>query len=139
MGKGPYFACQIRHNELHLLWHRRLPPPKSYTWHGHHTLLDNESVLHNVCTYLASRDLGTVTPRIFCHHVNVTILPALGIDATITESTAQQWLRNKLGYQCKEARKGVYIDGHEHPDVIKEREGFLDQILDVFEWCVRCV
>ena len=89
MGKGPYFTHQIQHNELHLLRHRRLPPPKSYTRHGHHTLLDNELVLHNVHTYLASRDLGTVTPWIFCHHVNATILPALGIDATITESTAQ--------------------------------------------------
>ncbi len=139
MGKGPYFARQIRHNELYLLRHRQLPPPKSYTRHGHHTLLDNESVLHNVRTYLASQDLGTVTPRIFCQRVNTVILPALGIDATITESTAQRWLRNKLGYENKEARKGVYIDGHERPDVIKEREGFLEQIFDRFEWYVQRV
>lgn len=89
MGKGPYFAHQIRHNECYLLKHCQLPPPKSFTWHGHHTLLDNELILHDVWTYLASQTLGTVTPWTFCQHVNKVILPALGIDATITESTAQ--------------------------------------------------
>lgn len=142
MGKGPYFARQIRHNELYLLRHRQLPPPKSFVRHGHHTLLDNETVLHNVRMYLASQALGTVTPRIFCRHTNEVILPTLGIDTTITESTAQRWLRLKLGYQCKEAKKGIYIDGHERPDVIKEREEFIDQIFNRFEWyvaaCIRC-
>lgn len=133
MGKGPYFARQIRHNELYLLRNCQLPPPRSYTRHGHHTLLDNESLLHNVRAYLASQDLGTVTPRTFSQHVNTVILPALGINATITESTAQRWLRLKLGYACKEARKGLYVDGHERPDVIKEREAFLDRIFKDFE------
>ena len=133
MGKGPYFACQIRHNELYLLRHHQLPPPKSYTRHGHHSLLDNESLLHNVRTYLASQALGTVTPLNFCRHVNTVILPALGINATISESTALRWLKFKLGYQSKEAKKGVYVDGHERPDVIKEREGFLEKIFNEFE------
>jgi hypothetical protein len=88
MGKGPYFARQIRHNEAYLLQHRRLPPCKSYTQHGHHTLLDNESVLHDVRTYLTSQNLGTVALRTFCHHVNTTILPTLDIKTTITELTA---------------------------------------------------
>jgi hypothetical protein len=50
----------------------------------------------------------------------------------IVESTAQRWLKFKLGYESKEARKGMYIDGHERPDVIKERETFL-KILDQYE------
>ena len=128
MGKGPYFARQIRHNELYLLRHHQLPPPKTYTRHGHHTLLDNESMLHNMCTYLASQALGAVTPWTFCQHVNEVILPAIGIKATITELTAQRWLRFKLGYECREAKKGIYMDGHERPDVIKEREDFIGQI-----------
>ena len=139
MGKGPYFARQIRHNELYLLRHHQLPPPKTFIRHGHHTLLDNESVMHNVRTYLASQALGTVTPWTFCQHVNNVILPALGIEATISESTAQRWLRLKLGYECREARKGVYMDGHERPDVIKEREEFIKLIFETFEPYVGCV
>jgi len=35
IGKGPYFACQIQHNELYLLWHHELPPPKCRVCHGY--------------------------------------------------------------------------------------------------------
>ena len=87
----------------------------------------------NVSTYLASQDLGTVTPQTFSQHVNTVILPALGINATIMDLTAQRWLRLKPGYTCKEARKGLYMDGHEHSDVIKKREAFLDRIFKDFE------
>jgi hypothetical protein len=61
-----------------------------------------------------------------CHHINNIILPALGIQGTIVESTAQRWLKFKLGYESKEGKKGMYIDGHKRPDVIKEREAFLE-------------
>ena len=128
MGKGPYFARQIRHIELYLLRHHCLPPPKSYTKHGHHTLLDNEVIVQNIRTYLAAQALGTVMPRKFCEEVNGVILPALGINGTISESTAQRWLRFKLGYQSKEVKMGVYIDGHERLDVIRECEEFIDLI-----------
>jgi hypothetical protein len=89
--------------------------------------------LHNICTYLVAQALGTVNPQAFSQQVNEVILPTLGIEGTISESTAQRWLRFKLGYECKEARKGMYIDGHECPDVIKERKEFVDNIFDNFE------
>jgi hypothetical protein len=89
MGKGPYFARQICHDELYLRQHNHIPPPKRLAQDGHHTLLDNESVLHNVCAYLAAQSLGTVTPRAFFQHVNGVILPTLRIDRMISESTAQ--------------------------------------------------
>lgn len=50
-------------------------------------LLDNEAILHDVYTYLTSQNLSTVTPLIFSQHVDTVILPALGINATISEST----------------------------------------------------
>jgi hypothetical protein len=68
-----------------------------------------------------------------CQHVNNIILPTLGIKGTIAESTAHRWLRYKLGYECKEARKGMYVDGHERPDVIEERNAFIEQIFSKFE------
>ena len=69
-----------------------------------------------------------MTPQDLCHHVNDIILPALEIQVTISELTACRWLKIKLGYKCKEAKKGIYIDGHKRPDVIKEREAFIKQI-----------
>jgi hypothetical protein len=120
---------------LYLKQHQHLPPPKSYTWGGYCTLLNNEGVLHDVCMYLIVQSLGTVSPHVLCHHVNNDIiLPALGIDGKIVKSTAQCWLKFRLGYDCKEAHKGMYVDGHEHLDVIKERDVFINKQLNKYEW-----
>ena len=137
MGKGPYLACKIRHTELYLLKHRCLPLPKSYAQGGHHSLLDNEAVLHDVHIYLATQTLGTVTPLSLCQHINAVILPALEIEGRIIEYIIQRWLKFKLGYECKEARKGVYIDGHERPDMIEERKEFLKRLATFEPYVVR--
>jgi hypothetical protein len=132
MGKadGAYFARQICYHENYLLRHRRLPLTKKNAKHGQYTLLDNESILQSVRRYLASQNLGTITPRELCRHVNQVILPALDLSekkSSICERTAINWLK-KLGYTCKDVKKGVYHDGHERPDVIEARKRFLDQM-----------
>ena len=128
VGRSVHYACQIHHNKLYLLKHYHLPPHKEYTWHGQYSLVDNEIVLNDVCIYLTAQSLGTVTLLDLCQHVNGILLPVLGIKTMISELTAQQWLKFRLGYECKEAKKGVYIDGHSCPDMIKEREAYSDQI-----------
>jgi hypothetical protein len=97
-------------------------------------LLNNKSILHNVRAYLIAQSLGTVSPHALCLHVNNIILPALGIDSKIIESMAQCWLKFRLGYECKEAHKGIYVDGHECPDIIKERTEFIDKLLSTYKW-----
>ena len=84
--------------------------------------------------YLAAQSLGTVSPRALCHHVNNVILLALQIDGKIVELTARHWLRFRLGYECKESKKGMYVDGHKRPDIIKERTDFIDKLLNKYEW-----
>ena len=133
MGKpnGVYFARQIRKNEAYLLRHKHLPPSRQGAKHGQYTLLDNEAVIHKVRTYLAAKNLGAITPRELCQHVNQVILPALefsGKNGSISERTAVNWLK-KLGYKCKEVSKGIYYDGHERPDVVEARKKFLNDIL----------
>ena len=132
MGKGEYFARQIRWNERHLLQHQQLPPSKVGAYHGQYTLLDNENVLHAVRRYLAAQNLGTITPEQLCQNVNEVILPALnltGKNSSICERTAINWLK-KLGYVCKDVKKGVYHDGHERPDVVEARKKFLTRMKD---------
>ena len=118
---------------LYLKQHQHLPPPKSYTRGGYHTLLDNESILHDMHIYLAAQSLGTVSPCMLCHHVNDIILLALQINGKKVESTAQCWLKFRLGYECKEAHKGIYVDGHKCLDVIKERDMFINEQLNRYE------
>ncbi|KAF8458748.1 hypothetical protein BDZ91DRAFT_800171 [Kalaharituber pfeilii] len=43
------------------------------------------------------------------------------LENSISERTARTWL-NKLGFQWKDVRKGVYIDGHEREDVVAYRQ-----------------
>ena len=115
MGKNEYFAWQIRANEEYLCRHHHLPPPKQHLKGGQWTLLDNQDILQKVCMYLAAQKLGTISPDLLCKHVNKVILPTLQLTtkkASICECTAICWLK-KLGYECKDVKKGIYVDGHE--------------------------
>ena len=56
----------------------------------------------------------------------------------IKPRTAYIWL-NKLGYQYTDIKKGVFLDGHEQPGVVKYRAQFLKKLeaLDFYlvEFC----
>lgn len=54
----------------------------------------------------------------------------------VSESTAHCWLL-KLGYQNKEVKKGLYIDGHECPDVVEARKCYIKRI-EEFHLYVLC-
>ncbi|KAL1745130.1 hypothetical protein HDZ31DRAFT_23660, partial [Schizophyllum fasciatum] len=43
---------------------------------------------------------------------------------SITERTGRRWL-NKMSWRYQRKRNGMYIDGHERPDVVAERERFI--------------
>jgi len=61
--------------------------------------------------------------------VNSVIIPSLGLNTgghKISESTACRWL-TKLGYELKEMKKGIYVDGHEREDVVTYRNKFLKE------------
>lgn len=54
-------------------------------------------------------------------------MPSLGLDINdkkISKVTAQQWLA-KLGYELKETKKGIYMDGHEQKDMVVYWQEFL--------------
>ena len=135
------FKCQpcncLMHGQRHLLWHHHLPPSKVDAHHGQYTLLDNEAVLHTVQRYLTAQNLGTITPHLLCRHVNDVLL-ALEMtkkNGSISEHTAINWLK-KLGYVCKDIKKGVYHDGHECPDVVEARKRFLEEMKRYKRWVV---
>lgn len=120
MGKGPYFARQIRENEWHLLKHVYLPISKTEKQNGHHTLLDNEQVRIGVRRYLAAQDLGTISPQDMVKHLRSILFPALGYsgkDAGINNNTARNWL-HMLGYEYMGQAQAAYHDGHEQKPVV---------------------
>ena len=56
----------------------------------------------------------------------------------ITARTARRWLK-KLGFNWRDVKKGVYVDGHERDDVVKYQQNeFLPQLAalqpSIVEW-----
>ena len=54
----------------------------------------------------------------------------------ICSRTARTWL-NKLGYEYKDVRKDVFIDGHERPDMVEDRANFLKVMEDLKPYMVE--
>ncbi|KIJ46711.1 hypothetical protein M422DRAFT_249876 [Sphaerobolus stellatus SS14] len=131
IGKGLYFARKIRKLFTYIQHFKTLPPINSGKHHAHPTLLNNERILQAVRRYLSIVANGEITPLQLMKHVNEEIISGLGLDLgkqNISESTARCWLI-KLGYALKEARKGMYFDGHERQDVVEYCENFLKDFL----------
>ena len=130
MGKDKYFAWKICENKRFLLCHSHLPPSKAFKKGGQWTLLSNPDILQKIHVYLASQKLGTITSNLLCKHVNNDILPTLELTekkASICEHTAVNWL-HKLGYECKDVKKGIYVDSHERSDVVENQKKFLEEM-----------
>src|SRR5882724_4536300 len=64
-------------------------------------------------------------PIKLCRYVNQFLFPSLGIESKISESTAVCWLK-KLGFKLQKVSKGIYVDGHEHEDVIQACHDFIE-------------
>ena len=75
-----------------------------------------------------------MTACMFCLWVNSDLLPRLTLDPSLPQKvgpeTARLWL-HELGFQPLQHSKGLYIDGHEQPDVVKHRTSFLTKLLEL--------
>lgn len=69
-----------------------------------------------------------MTTTDFCKWVNKTLLPNFtlepGFPWKVSVETAHTWLHH-LGFEVLIPKKGIFIDGHERPDVVASREMFL--------------
>ena len=54
----------------------------------------------------------------------------------IKSRTARNWL-HKLGFEYKDVKKDVFIDGHERPDVVQDRENFLKVMKELEPYLVE--
>ncbi|KAI0245283.1 hypothetical protein BJV78DRAFT_1158807 [Lactifluus subvellereus] len=101
---------------------------------SHETLLNRADVLSGLRLFI-TRVIpvndggfeGHMRPAKLVRYVNQFLLPTLGIELEISESTAVQWLK-KLGFKLCRVQKGIYVDGHEHEDVIKARKELIDYL-----------
>jgi hypothetical protein len=118
-GTGVHFARKIRFMARHYQLFEQLPDEKRGGDKGR-SLLNDEQIQTAARTYLSTLPIGEVTPKRFHHVLNAQILPAIGYTPVkwLSERTARQWLI-KLGWRRTMLKKGVYMDGHERPDVME--------------------
>lgn len=130
-GHELYFACRVRALARHYEVFGMLPVEKRGGRKNARCHLNDESVQKASRDWLTALPAGEVTPLKFQRALNETILPALNIvlKAPLCERTARRWLI-KLGWRRTLLKKGVYMDGHERPDVVEYRqEVFLPAIM----------
>jgi hypothetical protein len=132
-GTGSYFARQIRVLARHYQLFEQLPEEKRGGTGGR-SLLKDERVQAAAKTYLLGVPLGEVTPRKFHRALTKDILPTLGftVKAGLSERTARRWLLT-LGWRRTRVKKGVYMDGHERPDVVEYRDNVFLPLMASFE------
>jgi hypothetical protein len=119
-GTGTHFACHICFLAHHYQLFKHLPAGTQGGDVGQ-SLLNDEQVQMVARTYLLDLPVGKVTSAQFHHALNEWILPLLGhvpMESGVSLCMAWQWLC-KLGWWCTEMKKGVYMDGHERPDVVE--------------------
>ena len=61
---------------------------------------------------------------------NLDLKAIYGLEIPISWETARVWM-HALGFHYKAHSKNVYVDGHNRPDVLKWKEGYLFR---QFEW-----
>ena len=75
-----------------------------------------------------------LTVSSFCVWVNEDLLPNSflehGFPRNISVETARKWLHH-LGFEVLSAGKGMYFDGHEREDVVKEHCTFLRRLVQI--------
>ena len=95
------------------------------------TLMTNEELCKRARVYVrqtsAPRGGPNLTASSFCQWVNNELLNSVldpGYPRRVSVETARKWL-HELGFEILQRSKGVFIDGHERPDVVELRVQFL--------------
>ena len=127
---GKTRAQSVRGWVLNFVHTRELPAHK--LGRARHMVLVDEDVAHELKLSLSEKaksDFVTASDV-------VAILPSPEMQAqffragihkpSITNCTARRWL-SKLGWRYGSHKNGMYVDGHEHQDVVEYRQVFVGQ------------
>ncbi|KAJ7328503.1 hypothetical protein DFH08DRAFT_709605 [Mycena albidolilacea] len=120
LGRGWYCMrglCQLARQFIH---DHSLLPVNPFG-DGNESLLVNEGLATDINLYLQEIGNQITAEKVVEFLSHPEIMEKHGITRVISMRTARRYLR-ALGYRYTEPKKGQYTDGHEHEDVIHERD-----------------
>jgi len=132
-GTGVHFARQIQFLARHYQLFEQVTEEKRGSGGGR-SLLKDERVQAAARAHLSTMPTGEVTPKEFHRALNERILPSLrfALKDGLSERTARRWLV-LLGWRHTRVKKGVYMDGHERPDVVEYWNNVFLPLMALFE------
>ena len=115
-----------------------LPESQQGRYQRSGVLWNNEEFNQKAADYVrqnaAVKGRPNLTSIDFCRWVNDFLLPNTtlepGYPRKISIETARLWLHH-LGFEVLKAQKGIFIDGHERPDVVDARKVFLRKLTKI--------
>ena len=131
-GKSLQFqARKIRKWAQHFLQTRRLLEHRQGKHIKTKSLIYEEDIAGHCRRFLKTQISDSLTARSFANWVNdnLHLMADLPRQLTISESTAIRWMHH-LGMDYLRYSKGLYIDGHERPDVVTYRDAFLERMAE---------
>ena len=133
VGRGKYLAKQLRRWAKIYQHTGSVPCSRRGKHQKKKRILDLKDVKTKVVDFLATKKHEICVDDVM-DHFRYAIFPGLGIDKTISRSTTRRILHD-VGYQHQRYKKGMYVDGHERPDVVEARKSFVNIIDQHLSMC----
>ncbi|KAF9072510.1 hypothetical protein BDP27DRAFT_1492989, partial [Rhodocollybia butyracea] len=120
LGRGTYCARQLRILARAYIWDHKLLPNNPY---GQWTtcMLADEDLVNEINLYLQELGNKITAEKLIQYLARPDVIERHSIDKMISVRTARRYL-NTLNYRFALAKKGQYKDGHERPDVVRDRD-----------------
>ncbi len=138
--KAIYRAACIREWTKQFYVHNQVTQSKRGKHSKSISLLTHEDVKTALLRYLRAQKPDSISISSFCNAAKL-ILEEMGYGEDMSESTARRWLF-QLGFFRWEYKKGIYVDGHERPDVVQYRKYFVEKMaeyrLRIPSRCIGC-
>ena len=127
LGRGVKHARNLRKWIKNYLDSEKLPLHRYGTYHS--SILEDEDFRRGIQLHLTEiAKKGYIRAQDIVDYVATPeVQQQLGTKAQgIHVRTARRWL-HRLSWRYQRKKKGMYIDGHEHEDVVEYRKGFVER------------
>ena len=134
IGKGKYQARLIRTWTQNFVIYRSIPTSMRGKHQKIKSLLGDEDIYQMITEYLWSIRCN-ITVNKFKKYIEQEVFSSVGIEnkKSISNTTVRTWLKH-FGWTFRTGAKDIYYDGHERPDVLKYRQEFLAEMIQLEQW-----